>query len=131
MRLEDKRKDKAALTTQVPHSFTHGCCASSTCGAADPLTATAVATVLICTAISQDPPNLHEKIHNYVILYLQIPCQPMFLSCYVLKQQETRIALKRLFVLINTCFLLSPLPVFTEWELSSQLPHVTTSRAVP
>lgn len=131
MRLKDKRKDKTALTTQVSHSSTRGCCAPFACGAADPLTATATATVLICTAISQDPPNMHEKIHNYVILYLQIPCQPTLLSCYVLKHQETRTALKMLLVLINTCFLLSPLPVFTGWELSSQLPRVTTSRAVP
>lgn len=131
MRLEDKRKDKAALTMQVSHSSAHACRASFACGAGDPFTSTAAATVLICTAISQDPPNLHEKIHNYVILYLQIPYQPTFLSSCRLKHQDTRIALKRFLVLINICSLLSSLPAFTERELSSQLPRATTSSAVP
>ena len=125
MRLEDKRKDKAALTVQAPHSAIHARCG---CGAGHPLTPTALATAVICTAISQDPLNLHEKIHNYVILYLQIPYQPLFLNSRILKQRKTRIALKKLLVSINTCSLLSSLP---EQELSSQLPRVTTSSAAP
>lgn len=123
MRLEDKGKDKAALTMQVSRSSTRACPASFACGAGDPFTCTAVATVLVCTAISQDPLNLHEKTHNYVILYLQIAYQPTFLSSYILKHQDTRIALKRFLVLINICSLLLSLPVFTERELSSQLPR--------
>lgn len=131
MRPEDKRKDKAAFTMPVSHSSTHACRASFVCGAGHTLTSTALATVLICTTIRQDPLNLHYKIHNYVILYLQVPYQSNFLSSYILKHQETRIALKRHLALLNTCSILPPLPVFTERELSFQLPHGLTSSAVP
>lgn len=116
---------------QVSHSLSHASGASIACGAGHTLTPTALAAVLICTTIRQDSLNLHAKIHNLLILYLQIPYQPKSLRSYILRHQEASIAPKRHLALNNTRVLLSSLPAFTERELSSQLLQVITSTAVP
>lgn len=78
--------------------------------------------------------DLHHHwiwMRKYTIMWSGIFRYLISQSFKVPKHQETRIALKRHFVPINTFSLLSSLPVSTGQELSSQLPCVITFSAVP